>query len=102
MSVYCSECDQRGHNRRNSKFHPVLKPLTSRQVYDRRYGLKKAVRGECRCGATITERNRRGEPRSLCRECLDRNAAAKRRAWEELRRLRAELAQLTEQRRRAA
>lgn len=88
MSVYCSECDQRGHNRRNRSFHPASKPLTSRQVYDRRYGLKLAVRGECRCGATIVEKRRNGEPRSLCRACLDRNAAKKRGDAEELKLLR--------------
>jgi hypothetical protein len=93
MSVYCSECDTRGHNRRNASFHPATKPLTSRQVYDRRYGLKLAIRSECRCGATITEKRCNGEPMSLCRACLDRNAAKKRSDMEELKRLREQEAQ---------
>jgi hypothetical protein len=88
VSVYCSECQLRGHNRRNSAYHENLNPLTSRQVYDRRYGLKLSVRGECRCGATIAEKRRNGEPMSLCRACLDRNAAKKRGDAEELKRLR--------------
>ncbi len=88
MSVYCSECGQRGHNRRNGLFHKNLKPLTSRQVYDRRYGLKLSVRSECRCGATIVEKRSDGEPMSLCRACLDKNAAKKRADVEGLKRLR--------------
>jgi hypothetical protein len=96
VSVYCSTCNQRGHNRRSRAFHPTAKPLIKngdrrgydRQVYDQRYDLRKAVRNECRCGAEITEKGRAGWFRSLCRECLDKNAARKRRDAEELKRLR--------------
>ncbi len=97
--VYCSLCDQRGHNRRNRSFHPTAPPLIvagdrrayDRKAYDSRYGLKKAVRNECRCGARITEKRRDGEPRSLCRECLDKNATRKREQDERLKRYEAAL-----------
>lgn len=99
MSVYCSECDQRGHNRRNKTFHSDTKSIFNLQVtgarrpvewatYNKRYRLRLAIRGECQCGATITEKRRNGEPMSLCRACLDRNAAKKRSDAEELKRLR--------------
>jgi hypothetical protein len=49
------------------------------------------VRAECRCGADITEKRRDGEPLSLCRECLDKNANRKREQDERLKRYEAAL-----------
>lgn len=75
--VQCSACGKTGHARHNRSFHPGIDPVAKHgktngyfKLYQRMRTAKATLRSKClRCDDPVTDRNRNGEPMTMCRTC---------------------------------